>query len=182
MQAGDAQVANVLDATKARWAEPEGEIIVGTCRTVQEPACSWESSNKSPFLESTTAAESAYFNCSSNHSQFSTESEVPRKFSFPQSVSVYSSAASPSSLVDKKSKHRAVLGSFVRVSCVPTQYSWLLKNLKRTVFLLRITWVFVPPKKQDLKQPAPFKFHIFAEEGVCEEDPTSTSLLYMCPV
>lgn len=36
---------------------------------------------------------------------------------------------------------------------------------------------FCTPKKGDLKQPAPLKFHIFTEEGVCEEDPTSTSLL-----
>ena len=89
MQAGDAQLANVLDATKARQAE---EAIVRTCRTMQAPACSWESSNESPFLEVSTEAQSVYFNCNSNHSQISTESEVPGKFSSPQSVSVYSSS------------------------------------------------------------------------------------------
>lgn len=94
------------------------------CRAVQEPACSWES-KESPFLEVTTEAESAYFNCNSNHSQISTESKVLGKFSSPLSVSVYSifPGSPPSSLVDRKSKHHAVLGSFVRVSCIPTQYS-----------------------------------------------------------
>jgi len=124
---------------------------VGTCRTVQDPACSWESSYKSPFLEVNRETVSAYFNCNSNHSQISTESEVPGKFSSPQSVSVYSifPGTSPSSSVDTKSKHHAVLGSFVRVSCVPTQYSQLPKNLKHTVYLCRITWVFVsPPQKK----------------------------------
>lgn len=65
----------------------------------------------------------------------------------------------------------------MRVSCVPTEDSQLPQNLKHTIYL-RITLGFLPlSKKKDLKQPAPFKFHTFTEEGVCEEDPTSTSLL-----
>lgn len=156
----------MLDATKARQAEPEG-VIAGTCRTVQEPACSWESSNKSPFLEVTMEAESTYFNCNSNHSQISTESKGLWKFSSPQSVSVYSifPGISPSSLVDRKCKHHAVLGSFMRVSCVPTQHSRLPKNLKHTVYLWRITWVFVPEKKTGSETTSSFQISHIHRRG-----------------
>lgn len=69
MQAGDAQVANVLDATKARRAEPE--VAAGLCRNL--PVLGRAATNPQ-FLEVTTEAESTYFNHNLNHNQISTES------------------------------------------------------------------------------------------------------------
>lgn len=85
-------------------------------------------------------AESIYFNCNSNHSQISTKSKVPAKF--PQSLSRHSQFLCIHSLrsitkfsVDRKSEHYAVLGSFMRVSCVPTKDSQLPQILKHTIYL-----------------------------------------------
>lgn len=94
------------------------------CRTTQEPACSWESSNKFPVLEVTAEAESTYFNSNSNYSQISTVSKAPGKFNSLQSVlAIHLPRSITKLVVDIKSKDCAVLSSFIKVSCVPMQYS-----------------------------------------------------------
>lgn len=124
---------------------------MGSCRVVQEPAWSSDSSKESPHCFRWSWRQRAHISTA-----IQITVKFPPRTKFPQTLALHSfcifrvSGAS-SSLFERKSKHHAVLGSFMRVSCVPTKASQLPQNLKHAIYLWITLGFFTPFKKKKKK-------------------------------
>lgn len=115
---------------------------------MQEPAWSSDSSKESPHCFRWSWRQRAHISTA-----IQITVKFPPRTKFPQTLALHSfcifrvSGAS-SSLFERKSKHHAVLGSFMRVSCVPTKASQLPQNLKHAIYLWITLGFFTPFKKK----------------------------------